>query len=121
MHSWDADPGAPALGTRLCAVEDIPDGGAREVCFAAEGEPFRVLLLRRNAVVRAYRNRCPHFSIPLNCEEALFHVFDGEILMCAHHTAMFRVEDGYCYDGPCAGAFLDAIPVRCVDGVVTIG
>lgn len=41
--------------------------------------------------------------------------------MCAHHTAMFRVDDGYCYDGPCMGAHLDAIPVVCTGGVVTIG
>jgi len=112
VHSWRELPGAPACGAALCRVADIPDGGAHELRFGSDEEPFRVLLIRRADAVWAYRNCCPHFSIPLNYEPGLFHVFDGEILMCAHHTAMFRVEDGYCYDGPCQGAKLDAIPLQ---------
>jgi len=38
--------------------------------------------------VVAYHNCCPHFSLPLNYEPDIFHIFDGEDLMCAHHTAM---------------------------------
>jgi nitrite reductase/ring-hydroxylating ferredoxin subunit len=31
--------------------------------------------------------------------------------MCAHHSALFRFEDGKCIDGPCKGASLDAVQV----------
>jgi nitrite reductase/ring-hydroxylating ferredoxin subunit len=31
--------------------------------------------------------------------------------MCAHHSALFRFEDGHCIEGPCAGASLDAVQV----------
>jgi nitrite reductase/ring-hydroxylating ferredoxin subunit len=32
--------------------------------------------------------------------------------MCAHHSALFRFEDGHCIEGPCAGANLDAMKVE---------
>jgi len=32
--------------------------------------------------------------------------------MCAHHSALFRFDDGLCIDGPCAGAALEAVPVE---------
>jgi nitrite reductase/ring-hydroxylating ferredoxin subunit len=32
--------------------------------------------------------------------------------MCAHHSAMFRFEDGLCVDGPCQGASLIRFPLR---------
>jgi nitrite reductase/ring-hydroxylating ferredoxin subunit len=121
MHSWHQWPGAPEAGTILCRADEVPDGGAREVSFAAQDDTFRILLLRRGDSIRAYRNCCPHFSIPLNYEAGLFHVFYGEILMCAPHTAMFRVEDGVCYDGPCTGAKLEAIPLTRDAELVRIG
>ena len=85
-----------------CAVEqELSDGSKRGV-----------ILLRRGAEVWAYVNRCPHFSLPLDFEPGEFATYDGRILMCAHHSAMFRFEDGFCVEGPCAGHRLDAIEVR---------
>ena len=112
MNDWRALPFAPSPGTALCDVGDIPEGGAKEISFGEGKDAFGVVLLRRGDSVWAYRNRCPHHLLPLNAEPDLFHVFDGEILMCAHHTAMFRVEDGYCFDGPCQGANLEGLPLQ---------
>ena len=36
----------------------------------------------------------------------------AQVLMCAHHSALFRFEDGHCIEGPCAGASLDALKVE---------
>ena len=118
---WRALPFAPATGTRLCALEEIPEGGGKEVRFGEGKDAFGVLLLRRAEAVWAYRNCCPHHLLPLNFEPDLFHTFDGEILMCAHHTAMFRIEDGYCYDGPCLGASLQPVPLRREGSVLKVG
>jgi nitrite reductase/ring-hydroxylating ferredoxin subunit len=112
MSDWRALPFAPAAGTPLCDVLEIPEGGAKEVSFGEGKDAFGVLLLRRGDSVWAYRNCCPHYSQPLNYEPDVFHTFDGEILMCAHHTAMFRVQDGYCFEGPCEGASLEPLPLR---------
>jgi nitrite reductase/ring-hydroxylating ferredoxin subunit len=120
MSAWRSLPCAPPEGAALCTLEEIPDNGAREIVFGEGGDCFRLLLLRAGARVFGYHNCCPHFSIPLNYEPDVFHVFDGEVLMCAHHTAMFRVEDGSCFDGPCAGASLLAVPVETQAGQVRI-
>ncbi|RKE38377.1 nitrite reductase/ring-hydroxylating ferredoxin subunit [Paraburkholderia sp. BL23I1N1] len=67
---------------------------------------------RRGDEAWAYRNVCPHFSIALNYEPNTFWAYDAELLMCAHHSAMFRFEDGQCVDGPCQGAALTPVVIR---------
>ncbi len=112
-------PHAPAAGTPLCAIRDLPEGGARECTFGPVGNAFRILLLRRGGDVWGYVNRCPHFSLPLNYEPGVFWTYDAEIVMCAHHSAMFRFEDGLCVDGPCKGHSLTPLPVRAEGGYVS--
>jgi len=89
----------------LCTLDDVPDGGGFEPAAA-------ILVLRRGDDAWAYQNVCPHFSIPLNYESNTFCAYGGELVMCAHHSAMFRFEDGACIDGPCLGASLTSIPIR---------
>jgi nitrite reductase/ring-hydroxylating ferredoxin subunit len=65
--------------------------------------------------VWAYANRCPHFSVPLDFEPGDVLCYRGQVLMCAHHSALFRFEDGHCIEGPCAGASLDAVEIAVDD------
>jgi nitrite reductase/ring-hydroxylating ferredoxin subunit len=102
-------------------MPEIPDKGAREVVFGEGYDCFRVLLLRSGASVSAYRNRCAHVHIPLNYEPQLFHIIDGEVLMCAHHGAMYRITDGVCFDGPCEGASLTPIPIAVRGDDIVLG
>lgn len=95
----------------LCTLDDIPDGGAIEVASADPHTPG-IVVLRRGEHAWAYRNLCPHFSIPLNYEPNTFWAYDAELVMCAHHSAMFRFEDGFCVDGPCEGAALTKVAIR---------
>jgi nitrite reductase/ring-hydroxylating ferredoxin subunit len=97
----------------LCTLDDVPDGGGLEAGDA-------VLVLRRADEAWAYRNVCPHFSIPLNYEPNTFWAYGGELVMCAHHSAMFRFEDGECIDGPCLGAKLTPVPIRIEGGKILI-
>ncbi len=120
MEDWRTWPFAPEQGAALCALAEIADKGAKEVVFGEGYDCFRVLLLRSGESVRAYRNRCAHVQIPLNYEPDLFHVLDGEVLMCAHHGAMYRIADGFCFDGPCEGARLSPIPVALRGDTVVI-
>ena len=113
--------GRPKAGIYLCALDDIPDGGAREVVQEIAGASTRILVLRRGTMVTAYINRCPHFRIPLNSAPDQFLIFQGE-LWCAHHSATFRFEDGYCTDGPCRGGALDTVQIVKIDnGVFATG
>jgi nitrite reductase/ring-hydroxylating ferredoxin subunit len=38
--------------------------------------------------------------------------------MCGTHGAVFRPEDGYCFDGPCSGRSLVRIAIKLENGDV---
>ena len=94
---------------RLCLLEEVPDGGARVIDAVRTG--VSIVVLRRGEHAWAYVNRCPHFSVPLDFEPGTISCYRAQVLMCAHHSALFRFADGYCIEGPCAGATLDALTV----------
>jgi len=100
----------------LCDLEDIPDGGARG--FAVE----RTLLLvvRRDGNLYAYVNSCPHIGTPLDFSPDRFLSYDAKYILCSTHGALFRIEDGHCISGPCAGDSLDPINVAVHNGQVKI-
>ncbi len=105
----------PPSGTPVCALAELAPGRGREFRFGA----FRLLALRQGDAVHGYVNACPHFSIPLNYRPDEFHVYGDEV-MCAHHSAMFRIADGVCIDGPCRGAALTAVPLAVEHGVIVL-
>ena len=121
MDGWRSWPHAPPPGTVLCEVADIPDAGAKEFELGEGYDRFHLVLLRSGEKVRAYRNRCAHVHIPLNYDPDVFYVMDGDLLMCAHHGATFRISDGQCVDGPCEGGRLQPVPVSVKSGAVVIG
>lgn len=100
----------------ICALEEIPDGGAKALQLSRVGESLALVAVRRGGEVWVYRNCCPHFSVPLDFHPGEFCTYGGALLMCAHHSAMFRFDDGLCVDGPCTGARLDALPVCVQEG-----
>ena len=121
MIDWRSLPYAPAIGTRLCGAQDVDEGQGKEIVFGEGKEAFRVVVLFVKSHWFAFHNCCPHFSIPLNYDPDRFHIFDEDLLMCAHHTAIYRIVDGECIDGPCLGARLTVIPVECVADAILIG
>ncbi len=99
----------------LCRLDDIADGGALGLPQHQQLHPAGLVAVRQGEQVWVYVNRCPHFSVPLDFNPQQFCTYRGKVLMCAHHSAMFRYDDGHCIDGPCKGAQLEAVPVRWVD------
>ena len=77
---------------QLCRFSDVPDGGARVVDEACIRRP--VIVVRRGEQVWAYVNRCPHFSVPLDFVPGSVSCYRSQVLMCAHHSALFRFDDG---------------------------
>ncbi|MEA3087902.1 MAG: hypothetical protein QOC89_5599 [Paraburkholderia sp.] len=99
------------MSTRqLCRFDEVPDGGARVIDEECAGRP--VVVVRRGERVWAYVNRCPHFSVPLDFEPGTVFCYKTQVLMCAHHSALFRFDDGRCIEGPCEGSALEAVPVE---------
>jgi nitrite reductase/ring-hydroxylating ferredoxin subunit len=101
----------------------VPADNGLERVFGEGPRAFRVVLFKVEAGVRAYVNECPHVRIPYHFSSDVFCVYEIEgrrDLMCAHHTAMFHLDDGHCYDGPCKGERLLAVDVAVEDGAVRI-
>lgn len=117
---WQQHPDCPTPGTRLCALDDIPDGGGFEVAFGQGADAFRILLLRQGSRCWSYLNLCPHFSLPLNYRPQTFVVMDDTVV-CAHHTAFFRFHDGACMDGSCGRTGLTPVPSVLFDGALYFG
>jgi nitrite reductase/ring-hydroxylating ferredoxin subunit len=104
---------------RLCALSDVPEGGAHEVVATVHGAGESLILLRRGEEVAAFLNVCPHAGRRLDWAPGRF-LFEQGLLVCAAHGASFSVPDGRCVSGPCRGQSLTAVRVRVDSGEVRI-
>jgi nitrite reductase/ring-hydroxylating ferredoxin subunit len=103
---------APPKGY-LCRLAEIPDGGGKGFWFGADSSRHGIFVLRRGDALLAYVNSCPHRGTPLDWQPDRFLDASGRFILCATHGALFRLDDGYCVGGPCAGAHLAAVAVVC--------
>lgn len=104
----------------LCRLDDIEDGEAKGFP-APPGEFLGLLAVRQGDEVRVYVNSCPHIGTPLDWVPDEFLDATGSFIQCATHGVHFRIEDGYCIKGPCAGESLEALASRVRDGIVYVG
>lgn len=101
---------------RLGRLDVIAEGGSARLAFAGDSFGHGLCVLRRGNRLHAYLNRCPHTGGPMDWQPGVFLDADGTYIQCSTHGALFRVEDGYCVSGPCAGASLTAMAVTVRDG-----
>ncbi len=95
--------GQPAPGTRLCAVTDLGDPGARGFSFGSGRDFFSLFIVRRGDRILAYVNQCPHAYTTLDYPDDRFLTSDGEEIICGTHGARFDIDSGRCTLGPCLG------------------
>ncbi len=102
------EPAAAAAPGRtvLCRLADVPDGGSNGFAVHCRGALLRFMILRRNDHVFVYVNRCPHAGLPLDFRPGRFLDLERTHSLCTNHGAVFRIEDGFCVSGPCAGESL---------------
>ena len=107
-----------------CPRDALRRGAATPISLAPDprGRPREAIALLNDAgEVRVYLNLCMHLPIPLDSGSREFFDLDGAHLMCGTHGALYRLDDGYCFEGPCRGASLIALPFRItMDGRVEI-
>lgn len=92
--------------TARLTVADLAEGGCREVTVWQGGERIEGFAMRHQGRLHLYRNRCPHTGAPLNWRPDTFLTPEGDLIQCALHGALFRIEDGLCLHGPCQGRHL---------------
>jgi nitrite reductase/ring-hydroxylating ferredoxin subunit len=94
---------------RLCAVEDVPDSGARGFTPPACGA-HPLFAVRRGRAVFVYRDECPHLGAQLAWCRHEYLSADGRHIVCFAHGARFEIETGLCVEGPCLGQSLTPVP-----------
>jgi len=112
------NPARPEAGTTLCALADIPDPGSKDFRFRSEDRLFAGFVVRRGDDVFGYVDSCPHAGWPLAGPSGRHLTRENDLILCAGHGALFRIEDGLCLSGPCADQRLGAWPVRVEGGAV---
>ena len=113
-----SNPARPAPGVRLCALAELGDPGAKGFRFRAGEALFAGVVVRRGSLLAGYEDRCPHAGWPLAALDDRFLTRSGEHILCSGHGALFRLADGGCVAGPCAGASLAPWPVAVREGEV---
>jgi nitrite reductase/ring-hydroxylating ferredoxin subunit len=102
-------------GQALCALQDVPDGGAMGLDATLADGKENIILLRQGDQVRAYLNVCPHAGRQLDYAPGQFLLSKGT-LICAVHGASFDQTNGFCIGGPCKGESLRSVALRVHDG-----
>ena len=68
------------------------------------------LVVRTAQGLRAWRNSCPHWDIPMDVDELWNE--QTQQLVCPFHGACFEPDDGRCVWGPPQGSRLDPLGVK---------
>lgn len=102
----------------LCNVADLSPTGAKSCQLTCDGITRELFVVRKGADIFAYKNHCPHTGGPLDWMPDEFLDEDGELIVCATHAALFRIHDGRCIAGPCAGAHLTPVAITIEDDAV---
>ncbi|MSO85814.1 MAG: Rieske (2Fe-2S) protein [Rhodospirillales bacterium] len=108
-------------GVVLCPLAAIADGESNGfIVTRPGGARLGVLAVRRGKQVHAYVNSCPHTGAPLDFQPGQFLTLDKTLIQCSTHGALFRIEDGFCVQGPCAGKSIVPVAVVVKDGTVRL-
>jgi nitrite reductase/ring-hydroxylating ferredoxin subunit len=97
---------------RVVGTSSLALGESATFELQREGEVSQGFVLRHEAGLFAYLNRCPHWSVDLDMGDARFYAEEVDRIYCKNHGALFRVIDGVCDHGPCLGQALTPLVVE---------
>lgn len=118
------DGGRPGVKVRhaglmpLCRVDELAEPGSRGFRFGSGADRRAIFVVRQGGRIFGYKNSCPHTGSPLDWVPDRFLDRERRLILCATHGARFRIEDGYCLEGPCAGARLAPVALRVEAGAI---
>lgn len=104
----------------LCNLHDIAQAGAGEFQVTIDGRQQDIFVVYHDHKVYAYQNTCPHQGLTLNWMPRQFLNHDRTLIQCSNHDALFRIEDGVCIAGPCAGDRLSPVSARIENGRIVV-
>ena len=101
-------------------LADLRDPGCREFTIGEGDWPFTGFVVHQGGDVFAYQNYCMHTGHPLNWSPDKFLTKDGSAIICASHGALYDIQTGECFAGPCPGKRLRRVDAEVRDGVVYV-
>ena len=101
-------------------LSDLPDPGCREFRIGDGDWPFPGFVVRKGERVYAYQNSCMHVGHPLNWMPDGFLSRDRRAIQCASHGALYEIDTGLCFAGPCVGKSLRRVHAEIRDGIVYV-
>ncbi|QGM46371.1 Rieske (2Fe-2S) protein [Methylocystis heyeri] len=110
----------------ICRAIQIEDGQVSGFTLmraepTGEPKPWRIMITRKGANVYGYENVCPHQGERLDGNNpGNFLDEDGNFIACSVHGAMFDLDSGECFIGPCKGKNLSQIQLVVDDGDVCV-
>ena len=101
-------------------LDELSDPGCRGFTIGDGDWPFTGFVVRQGDAVYAYQNYCAHVGHPLNWIPDGFLNKERTAIQCSSHGAMFDIDSGLCFSGPCVGKSLRTVDVAVRDGVVYV-
>ncbi|MDH4125489.1 MAG: Rieske (2Fe-2S) protein [Gammaproteobacteria bacterium] len=101
-------------------LDELSDPGCREFQAGGGEWPLHGFVVRRGDAVFAYENYCMHVGHPLNWMPDAFLTKDRSAIICASHGALYEIDTGLCFAGPCLGKSLRRVAVSIRDGTVYV-
>ena len=105
---------------RVCTLDEIGDPGSFGFRHYAGKYPLYGFVVQKDGEVSGYRNICPHAGRPLDWAPHRFLTKDRSLIMCSAHGALFEIDTGLCFAGPCRGKVLRSVAVEVRDGVIYV-
>lgn len=83
-------------------------------------EPWPIIVTRKRNKFFGYENLCPHGGTRLDTVAGEFMDEEGNFIACGKHKAMFDLDTGHCFIGPCQGKALTPVELVIDDGDICI-
>ncbi len=96
------------------AADALAESHALAFTLTLDGVSRQAFVVRAGGALHAYVDSCRHQSRTLDVGGGV--VVEAGLIPCRHHGAMYRVEDGVCVSGPCAGAALTRLALERREG-----
>lgn len=109
-----------AIEVAIGKLDELSDPGCREFKIGEGDWPLQGFVVRQGHAVFAYENYCVHVGHPLNWMPDAFLTKDRSSIICASHGALYEIDTGLCFAGPCLGKSLRTVNVTVRDGVVYV-
>jgi nitrite reductase/ring-hydroxylating ferredoxin subunit len=109
----------------ICETRDVQEEEVRGFTLArldADGtqRPWPILITRKGGRYFGYENACPHEGTRLDTAPGEFMDEEGNFIACGKHKAMFDLDSGHCFIGPCQGKALSALTLILDDGDICL-